>query len=624
MTTAPPSGLALLAPAPAGTTTGRCHAAPEQQAGVGPPRGDTWRMPAAEQAAVGTAEALAGAQDGLARSIIASAPDGIMLVGRDGRILLANDAMLHISGHTPQALVGQPVEIFLPPELHARHRANMGSSHAGLHARRPMGTVDNLTLLRSDGNSVPVDIALSQCTVQGQATTVVFVRDMTGMKRMEHRMLYQATHDVVTGLFNRWMFNQQLAQALHQAQRQERLLAVLLLDLDDFKSINDGHGHAVGDKVLVEVAKRLRRALRSADTLARLGGDEFIVLLPELSEPADAQDVANKIGKLLAEPCTVDGYEVHLGGSIGIVFYPDDAQDAQTLLRYADMAMYRAKAAGRGTYAVYSASMGRQMEEKVLLHDRLKLALDHAGLRLHYQPQIDVASGAVVGVEALLRWTDDLLGEVPPSRFIPVAESTGLILPLGDWVLGMACRQAALWAEAGHPVRVSVNLSARQFRQPRLADWLGERLAEYGTPPALLELEITESEAMIDPQQTKEQLHKLCALGLGVALDDFGTGHSSLAYLREFPVSRLKIDRAFIALITERDSDATLVRAVLALAKTMQLQVVAEGVEQPAQLAFLQAHGCDYYQGWLFSKAMPAADMTQLLCASAPALQASW
>lgn len=564
-----------------------------------------------------------GTHDGLARSIIASAPDGIMLVGRDGRILLANDAMLHISGYAPHALVGQPVEIFLPQELHARHRANMGASQAGQHARRPMGTVDNLTLLRSDGDSVPVDIALSQCTVDGETTTVVFVRDMTGMKRLEHRMLHQATHDVVTGLFNRWMFNQQLAQALNQAQRQERMLALLLLDLDDFKSINDGYGHAIGDKVLVEVATRLRRVLRSADTLARLGGDEFIVLLPELSEPADAQRVAQKLGSVLSAPCTVDGYEVHLGGSIGIVFYPDDAHDAQTLLRYADMAMYRAKAAGRGTYAVYSASMGQQMEEKVLLHDRLKLALDHAALQLHYQPQIDVTSGAVVGVEALLRWTDELLGDVPPSRFIPVAESTGLILPLGNWVLNTACQQAADWARAGHPVRVSVNLSARQFRQPRLADWLGERLAEFGTPPALLELEITESEAMTDPQQTKEQLHKLCALGIGVALDDFGTGYSSLAYLREFPVSRLKIDRAFIALITERDSDAMLVRAVLALAKTMQLQVVAEGVEQEAQLAFLRAHGCDYYQGWLFSKAIPAADMTRMLRA-APATQTSW
>ena len=577
------------------------------------PRHDFWRMADAECPPADAAEALAGTQDGLARSIIASAPDGIMLVGRDGRILLANDAMRHISGYAPHALVGQPVEIFLPHDLHAKHRANMRGSHAAPQTRRPMGTVDNLTLLRSDGGSVPVDIALSQCTVDGETTTVVFVRDMTGMKRLEHRMLYQATHDVVTGLYNRWMFNQQLAQALNQAQRQERMLALLLLDLDDFKSINDGHGHAIGDKVLVEVATRLRHVLRSADTLARLGGDEFIVLLPELADPADAQRVAQKLGSVLSAPCTVDGYEVHLGASIGIVFYPDDAHDAQTLLRYADMAMYRAKAAGRGTYAVYSASMGQQMEEKVLLHDRLKLALDHATLRLHYQPQIDVTSGAMVGVEALLRWTDDLLGEVSPERFIPVAESTGLILPLGNWVLNTACRQAADWANAGHPVRVSVNLSARQFRQPRLADWLGERLAEFGTPPALLELEITESEAMSDPQQTKEQLHKLCALGLGIALDDFGTGHSSLAYLREFPVSRLKIDRSFIALITERDSDAMLVRAVLALAKTMQLQVVAEGVEHAEQLAFLQAHSCDTYQGWLFSKAIPAAEMTRLL-----------
>lgn len=551
--------------------------------------------------------------DGLARSIIASAPDGIMLVASNGRILLANDAMLQISGYAPHELVGQPVEIFLPPELHARHRANVRTSHQGQPALRPMGTISDLTLLRSDGDAVPVDIALSRCSVAGQTTTVVFVRDMTGIKRLEHRMLYQATHDVVTGLFNRWMFNQQLAQALHQAQRQKTSLALLLLDLDDFKSINDGYGHAMGDKVLVEVGARLRRVLRSADILARLGGDEFIVLLSPLAHPSDVQQVAQKLGSALQAPCSIDGHDIHLGGSIGMVFYPDDAGDAQSLLRYADMAMYRAKATARGAYAAYSASMGQQMQEKVLLHDRLKLALDQAALQLHYQPQVDVVSGELIGAEALLRWHDELLGDVPPARFVPIAESTGLIMPLGNWVLETACRQAAQWAREGRPLRIGVNLSARQFRQPWLADWLGERLAEYGTPPTLLELELTESEAMADPQQTQQQLLKLCALGVTVALDDFGTGHSSLAYLREFPISRLKIDRSFIRLITERDSDATLVRAVLALAKTMQLDVVAEGVEQPAQLDFLRAHGCSHYQGWLFSKAIPAEAMGRLL-----------
>jgi diguanylate cyclase (GGDEF)-like protein/PAS domain S-box-containing protein len=553
-----------------------------------------------------------GAENTLARTIIESAPDGIMLVDTDGQIMLANDAMRQISGYPTQALVGQPVEIFLPTELHSRHRSNV-RSHTSHPMRRPMGMVDNLMLRRSDGSSVAVDISLSQFSIAERTATMVFVRDMTGVKRLEQRMLYQATHDVVTGLFNRWMFNQQLAQALNQAQRQQRSMALLLLDLDDFKSVNDGHGHAVGDKVLVEVAARLERVLRSCDTLARLGGDEFTVLLPELADPANALLVAQKLVHVLSAPCEIDGFEVHLGASIGIVFYPQDARDAQTLLRYADMAMYRAKESGRGTYATYSAHMGQQVEEKVLLHDRLKLALSTGGLALHYQPQVDVISGAIVGAEALLRWTDEALGEVPPSRFIPVAEATGLILPIGDWVLNTACLQAAAWARAGTPVRVSVNLSARQFRQPRLAERLGERLAQLQTPAELLELEITESEAMSDPQQTKEQLLKLTALGVGVALDDFGTGHSSLAYLREFPISRLKIDRDFVRLVTAPDGDSTLVRAVLALAHTMHLDVVAEGVEQQGQLDFLRAHGCSCYQGWLFSKAVPAPTMEGLL-----------
>jgi diguanylate cyclase (GGDEF)-like protein/PAS domain S-box-containing protein len=584
-----------------------------------PPDQDALRSASASLQVIRSLEAIGKADDDLARSIIASAPDGIMLVAHDGRILLANDAMWQISGYTPQALVGQPVEIFLPQSLHARHRANVRTSHEGPPSRRPMGTISNLSLLRSDGASVPVDIALSRCSVAGQTTTVVFVRDITGLKRLEQRMLYQATHDVVTGLCNRWLFNQQLAQSLHQAQRQRTPLALLLLDLDDFKSINDGYGHAMGDKVLVEVAGRLRRVLRSSDTLARLGGDEFIVLLADLARPEDAQHVAHKLVGALQEPCNIDGYALDLAGSIGMVFYPDDAEDAQSLLRYADMAMYRAKASARGAYAAYSASMGRQMREKMQVHDRLKLALERQTLQLHYQPQVDVHSGAIVGAEALLRWTDELLGEVPPDRFVPIAESTGLILPLGNWVLATACRQAAQWARDGHGVRVGVNLSARQFRQPGLADWLRERLVEYGTPPQLLELELTESEAMSDPQLTQEQLCKLSALGVAVALDDFGTGHSSLAYLREFPISRLKIDRSFIRLTAEPGSDATLVRAVLALAKIMALEVVAEGVEQPAQLEFLRAQGCGAYQGWLFSKAIAADAMDRLLRAHAGA-----
>lgn len=551
-------------------------------------------------------------RNSLAHTILESAPDGILLVDRQGTVLLANEAMRQLSGYEPEAIVGQPVEIFLPPELRQRHRANV-RQHASGGSRRPMGLVGNLSLRRRDGQSVPVDISLSRCEVDDEPATVVFVRDMTGVKRLEEQMQYQATHDPVTGLANRWMFNQNLAHALAQAQRRQRPLALLLLDLDDFKAINDGHGHAVGDKVLVEAARRLAGVLRSGDLLARFGGDEFIVLLPDLPDAEDAVTVAQKLVAALAAPCHIDGSDLHLGTSIGVVLFPRDAQDAQTLVRYADMAMYRAKESGRGTYAVYAPDMGTRIEEKMLLHDRLKLALERGELALHYQPQVDVASGALVGVEALLRWTDAELGEVPPARFIPVAEATGLILPLGDWVFDAACRQAAAWARAGTPVRVGINLSARQFRLPKLAERLRARLQALGTPPQLIELEITESEAMADPRQTSEVLHELRALGLGIALDDFGTGHSSLAYLREFPITRLKIDREFVRPIAESEADATLVRAVLALAQTLHLQVVAEGVEFASQLSFLAEHGCGCCQGWLISKALPPERLEGML-----------
>ncbi|WP_422829651.1 putative bifunctional diguanylate cyclase/phosphodiesterase [Variovorax sp. HJSM1_2] len=553
-----------------------------------------------------------GLLDSVAGAIIASAPDGIMLVDLNGTILLANETMAQISGYSAEALVGLPVEVFLPPAMHTRHHANV-RSHAQHPMRRPMGRLGNLSLLRRDGISVPVDISLSQCQTDKRIATVVFVRDMTGVKRMEQQMQYQATHDSLTGLVNRWMFHQHLNLALAQSLRQRRPLALLLLDLDDFKSINDGYGHAVGDKILLEVAHRLAAVLRGADTLARLGGDEFIVLLPEILEVADATQVASKLLAALGRPALVDGNEIQLGGSIGLVVCPRDAQDAETLLRYADMAMYRAKAAGRGTFAVYSASMGAQMREKLQLQERLKLALETGGLMLHYQPQVDVLSGRIIGAEALLRWHDTELGEIAPARFIPIAEASGLILPLGEWVMRSACQQAAAWARAGTPLRVGINLSARQFRQQRLAQRLGEQLAEFGTPAELIELEITESEAMADPQQTKDLLRELCQLGVGIALDDFGTGYSSLAYLREFPITRLKIDRAFIQPIAEREADATLVRAVLALAHAMHLSVVAEGVEQTKQLDFLREHGCDCYQGWLFSKALPATQFEALL-----------
>jgi len=511
------------------------------------------------------------------------------------------------------------VGIFLPPRLREKHGALVNNFFVQPVAR-PMGLVGQLQLMRRDGTQVPIDIALGHCSVGGEPAAVVFIRDMTEVRRLQDDMHFQATHDNLTGLINRWMFGQHFEQAIQRSQRNGQPLALLLLDLDDFKAVNDSMGHAAGDQVLIEVARRLRGALRAGDVLSRLGGDEFTVLLPDLPSIEHAHQVAEKLQRLLAAPCRLQGCEVALGASIGLAHYPNDAHDTQTLMRYADMAMYAAKAKGRGTHAAYAPQMSQALAEKHQLHDRLKLAVERGGLDLFFQPQVDVASGRIVGVEALLRWHDPELGHISPERFIPVAVRTGLIQPLGDWVLETACRQAAQWSQAGTPVRVSVNLSVQQFRQAQLPERLQWLMEAHGTPPELLELEITETEAMAEPELARQVLDRLTALGVSIALDDFGTGYSSLSYLRLLPVSRLKIDREFIRHILTREEDATLVRAVVAMAHTLGLPVVAEGVEVDGQLDFLRRHRCETYQGWLFAKALPAAEMGRMLRAEADAI----
>lgn len=551
-------------------------------------------------------------QDGmLILTAMNAAPDGIVLVDRAGRIVMSNPAMEIISGYTQEELCGSPVSIFLSPELRGAHDRHFAAYFAA-PSRRPMGMGRDLWVARKDGRSVPVDISLGHTDAHG-GVAVAFVRDMSEVRRLEARMQFQATHDTLTGLVNRWQFGLQLEQMLAESTRSGQGGALLLLDLDDFKAVNDGYGHAAGDQVLVEVARRLKGGLRSGDMLARLGGDEFTIVLPQLVQPQDAERVAAKLLDMLCRPYQINGFEMGMGASIGIAFFPQDARDAATLLRYADMAMYHAKESGRACYALYAPSMGMRMVEKIQLHERLKLALASEGLTLHFQPQVCVRTGSMQGVEALLRWTDPLLGEIGPDRFIPVAEATGLILAIGAWVLNKACEQIALWTEAGMPLRVAVNLSAQQLRQADLVEQIERNLFVHGADADLLEIEITESEAMADPEQARRVLCRLQALGVRIALDDFGTGHSSLAYLKQLPVSRIKIDRDFVRPMLSSEADLTLVRAIIVLAQTMGLSVVAEGVEASEQLRLLQEYGCDAYQGWLYSKAVEPRHIEQLV-----------
>ncbi|KLO61132.1 bifunctional diguanylate cyclase/phosphodiesterase [Delftia tsuruhatensis] len=566
---------------------------------------------------IGPCEAL---DEELKRVAMEAAPDGIVLVDRKGRILLANPAMQAMSGYGASELLGRPLQMLLPPEAHAAHGPQL-QSYFAQPARRPMGQGRDLWLLRKDGKRLSVDIALGH-SPHGGGVAVAFVRDLSQLRQMEACMHYHATHDTLTGLLNRWQFGLQLEQAISQAQAQvgsgsgsgtgPASFALLLLDLDNFKAINDGYGHDVGDQVLKEVARRLQAALGTSATLARMGGDEFTAVL----HPCNGPDLRRRVDALLGElcrPCAIGHYALNFGASVGVAFYPQDAGDAATLMRYADMAMYDAKQRGRASYACYASAMGEAMAEKVLLHERLKRALDRGLLSLHFQPQVQVLGGQVQGVEALLRWNDEQMGWVSPERFVPVAESTGLILALGEWVIDAACRQAGDWLRAGMPLRVAVNLSAQQLRQADLQQRLMGSLARHGVPPHLLELEVTESAAMTDPQQARELLGSLLAAGVCVVLDDFGTGYSSLAHLRDLPVSRVKIDRTFIGPMLDSPADAKIVKAVIALARTLGLQVVAEGVETAEQLRLLRILDCDAYQGWLFARAMPAEQIPALI-----------
>ena len=413
----------------------------------------------------------------------------------------------------------------------------------------------------------------------------------------------QAQTDALTHLANRYLLLDRLNQALVYARRAGRVVGVLMLDLDRFKTVNDSLGHSQGDRLLQAVADRLVACVRDGDTVARLGGDEFVVVLADMDEASDIVPVAQKILHALAEPVDLAGQSMRANTSLGIAVYPRDADNADTLMSYADTAMYRAKEQGGNNFAFYTPEMMQAMLARLQIEAGLRRALEQEELCLHFQPIIDAASGRVTSAEALLRWHDPQRGLVPPMEFIPVAEETGLIAPIGEWVLRKACQQARAWQEAGYgDIPVAVNLSARQFNVPSFADSVAAALRESACPAYLLQLELTESLIMENVDEALETMHRLTGLGVQLAIDDFGTGYSSLSQLKRFPVSKLKIDRSFVHDIHIDADDDVLVDAIITLARKLGLRTVAEGVETEAQVSFLESHGCDEYQGFLFSK----------------------
>jgi diguanylate cyclase (GGDEF)-like protein len=436
--------------------------------------------------------------------------------------------------------------------------------------------------------------------------------DITQRKRDEETIRHLAYDDALTGLPNRTLFNDRLTLALAQAHRNQGKLAVMLMDLDRFKIINDTLGHAVGDQLLRGVARRLINSLREGDTVARLGDDEFAFLLPGMDQVEDVAKTAQKIIEILKSAFYFEGHELHVTPSIGIALYPNDGEDAQTLLKNANTALHRAKEQGRNTYQLYTPAMNATALERLALESRLYRALEREEFVIYYQPQINIHTGGVVGVEALVRWRHPKLGLILPGKFIPLAEETGFIIPLGEWVLLTACAQNKAWQDAGlPPLRMAVNLSISHFKREDLTKMLAQVLEKTGLHPNYLELELTESIGMENVERAITKLQELKALGVKLSIDDFGTGYSSLSYLKRFPIDTLKIDQSFVQHIPTNPNDAAITTAIIAMAHSLNLKVIAEGVETEEQLTFLRPYRCDEMQGFLFSKPMPAEEFIQ-------------
>jgi diguanylate cyclase (GGDEF)-like protein len=462
-----------------------------------------------------------------------------------------------------------------------------------------------------------ITLLLSVVDSRLAARTASLVRSLSHANRQLHHL---ALHDSLTRLPNRSLLEDRIGQAITAGERSGARFALMFLDLDRFKTINDSLGHHYGDKLLQGVAKRLTQSLRAGDTVARLGGDEFVVLLGEVASPTVVANIAQKLVDTLAVPIAVEGQAQNVSVSVGVSMFPDDGASLRELMINADSAMYHAKKMGRGNYQFFAPEMNAAAGARLKLEQALRRALDNGEFELHYQPKVDVASGEVHAMEALVRWRSPERGLVPPAEFIAVSEEIGLIIPLGAWVLREACRQNRAWQLAGLPrLRVAVNLSAYQFRQPNLPEFVAGVLAETGMDASCLEVEVTESVIMHNPADAAQILERLHAQGIHISIDDFGTGYSSLSYLKQFRLDTLKIDRSFVRDISSDADDAAIVSAVIALAHSLRLRVIAEGVETDEQLVYLRQLGCDQYQGFLNSKPLPAAQFEAMLRAAARA-----
>lgn len=551
-----------------------------------------------------------------AQVTLASIGDAVISTDISGRVTFLNSVAATMTGWSSQEAQGQPLaDVFRIINATSR-KAISTSTGTALLEQRSVSVRSNCILVNRDGAEVPIDDSVAPILDrQGKATgAVVVFRDVSAARALSIKMTHSAEHDSLTGLPNRVLLNDRLTQAIALARRRTKRLAVLFLDLDGFKDINDSLGHSVGDKLLQSIGKRLVDCGRASDTVSRQGGDEFVILLSEVEHSEDAAIAARRVLRAVAQPHFIEDHEVHLTTSIGVSVYPEDGGTAETLVKNADTAMYQAKENGRSSYQFFKRAMSVRAAERQSIEEDLRGALDRSELTLHYQPKMNCRTGSIAGAEALLRWTDAGRGAVPPLQFIPIAEDCGLILRIGNWVLRRACEQAKSWSDSGLPsVTMAVNVSALEFRDPNFVNGLFGILDETGLDPHLLELEVRESVLMKHADSASRVLQTIRRKGVKVALDDFGTGYSSLSYLRDFPIDALKLDRSFVARVTAADEEASIVTAVMSMARSLKLRVVAEGVETSEEMEFLNAHECDEAQGYYFSAAIAPHEFATLL-----------
>jgi diguanylate cyclase (GGDEF)-like protein/PAS domain S-box-containing protein len=548
-----------------------------------------------------------------------SISDAVICTDLSGNIDYLNIAAEKLTGWSREEARGHPiVEVFKIVDGTTRKAPEHHPVHLVLQQNRPMGLAANTVLIRRDGSDASIeDSAAPIHDWNGQLTgAVVVFHDVSAAHAMSVKMAHLAQHDFLTNLPNRLLLNDRIAQAIALAKRRDTRLAVLFLDLDNLKHINDSLGHAVGDTLLQSVTQRLIACVRNSDTVSRQGGDEFVILLADGRQEEDAAFTANKILGALALPHSVANHDLHITTSIGIAIYPADGRDAEELIKSADTAMYHAKEKGRNNYQFFRSDMNIRAVERQVIEAGLRRTLDRQEFVLHYQPKVNLDTGMITGVEALLRWTHAEWGTLLPERLVSIAEDCGVIVPIGRWVLREACTQAKRWMDAGlAPGSVAVNISALEFRQANFVEGVRAVLSETGLAARYLQLEITESVLMQDAESSNAILRELKNMGVQLAVDDFGTGYSSLSYLRRFPIDVLKIDQSFVHEIVSAADDGVIISAMIGMGKSLNLRVVAEGVENQVQLAFLKIRHCEEGQGYFFSRPLNAEQFMALLAA---------